>query len=169
MNTAKLTDYEIRACLRCHCRFWSRLRRQSRQTNCPANRDLSQQGLATYLDSEPIALHCGVNQEEHGLGQQTLVLRVLQQRSVVLIELQSGLIDGRPGLVEADEALLRVHLSVEFQHFLCEFIVCHDVAIGTERDGAREARHDVDFAPIDAAEERADHSGLVLGPPQVMV
>lgn len=96
-------------------------------------------------------MHRWVDKEEHGLGEEALVLRVLQQSQVVLIELQCGLIDGRPSLVEADEAFFRVHLPVELQHALSEFRVRHDVAVGAKRDWARKTRHYVHFAAINVA------------------
>ena len=57
---------------------------------------------------------------------------------------------------------------MKFEHTLSELRVCDDASILLE-ERAREARLDVHFASIDAAQERANDSLLVLRAAQVMV
>ena len=118
----------------------------------------------TYLDREAIILHRRVDQEEERLAQEALILRVLQQPVIVGVHGDGRLIEDGPSLVEADEALFRVHLAVEFEHALRELRVCDDAAIITHREWAREAGLNVDFAAIDASQKRANDCRLVIGP-----
>lgn len=55
---------------------------------------LGRRDEAQDLDCKFVILHGGVDEEEEGLGEQALVLRVVQQLQVVLVDGESGLIDG---------------------------------------------------------------------------
>ena len=106
----------------------------------------------TYLDRKTIRLHSGVNQEKERLWQQSFVLGVLQELQVVLVDVQSGLVQNWASLVKAHQAFLGVHFAMEFQHALSEFRVRHDCSVRAEWKRTWKTSLDVDFATIYAAE-----------------
>ena len=83
----------------------------------------------TYLDCEAIGLHRRVNEEEQRLGKEAFVLRVVQKLLIVRVHSDGSLIDDLASLVEADQALLRVHFAVELKHSLSELCVSDDAAL----------------------------------------
>lgn len=114
-------------------------------------------------------MHRWVDQEEQWLPEQSFVLRVLQQSVVVGVHRDCFLIEDGACLVEANQALLGVHLTVELEHALRELCVRDDAAIRGVGERAGKARLDVDFAAVDHTQERANDCGLVLRATQVVV
>ena len=106
--------------------------------------------LGAYLDREAVLLHSGVNEEEERVLEEALILGIRQQCQVVLVDAEGGLIDGRPSLIETNEAFLGVYFAMKFEHALRELRVRNDAAVLVEGKRTRETRLNVDFAAIDA-------------------
>ena len=58
---------------------------------------------------------------------------------------------------------------MEFQHFLCELLVCDDASLTRKRERARKARLDVNFAAVNTSQQSTNDCSLVIWSTQIVI
>ena len=91
----------------------------SLRRHCRPGTRLSHRFVSTYLDSELVIGHLGIDKEQERLGQDCALGVGHQFLHVFIPDFDRVLIDDLAGLVQTDHAFLGVDLAVEPLHLLC--------------------------------------------------